>query len=311
MLEAANTGQDLYATVAARAFHTTFEDCLEHFPKDTPIVNENNSWRYATEDEIVNGSYDKLADGETDTYKDGKERRKKAKVILLGLMYGMNSKTIAEMLGCSMEEAEGIMSSVFDAFPKIKELIAERQNFARKHKYTSTIWGRKRRLPDIALPLYEFDFSGCPDAIKNDIEWQEENKRKWTQLLQSLKYRDRIRKKEELEKKFGLKIYFNQEKISRAERQVLNSIIQGSAADMSKKAIVAIHQNQELKDLGLRMLVPIHDEILVQCPLANAKRCKELFTYEMENCAKDKISLDIKVDPACSFAWYGDEISVK
>ena len=85
MIHAASTGQDLYSTVAARAFHTTYEDCLEHFPKDTPIkCEENGHWRYATEEEIKNNTFDKLANGATDTYDDGKKRRKQAKVILLG-----------------------------------------------------------------------------------------------------------------------------------------------------------------------------------------------------------------------------------
>ena len=78
-MEAINQGKDLYATVASHAFHTTYEECLEHFPKDTPIKQIGEDWYYA---DLSN--YDKLADGENDTYKDGKERRKQAKVILLG-----------------------------------------------------------------------------------------------------------------------------------------------------------------------------------------------------------------------------------
>lgn len=87
MIKDASEGKDLYSAVASKAFHTTYEECLEHFPKGTPIVERDGKWYYATNEEIKNKQYTKLANGETDTYKDGKERRKQAKVILLGKHY--------------------------------------------------------------------------------------------------------------------------------------------------------------------------------------------------------------------------------
>lgn len=72
-------GKDLYSEIAAASFHKTYEDCLEHFPKDSPIKKIGDKWYYANEQD-----YDKLADGEEDTYDDGKERRSQAKKILLG-----------------------------------------------------------------------------------------------------------------------------------------------------------------------------------------------------------------------------------
>ena len=79
---------------------------------------------------------------------------------------------------------------------------------------------------------------------------------------------------------------------------------------MTKKALIAVGTNKELKDLGFQLIVPVHDEILAQCPLANVKRCKEIFTYEMSNAARDKVDIKITVDPAISFAWYGEPIVV-
>ena len=57
----------------------------------------------------------------------------------------------------------------------------------------------------------------------------------------------------------GITILNNQGFIAEANRQVVNSIIQGSAADMSKRAMILIGQNEELKSLGYRMLFPVHD----------------------------------------------------
>lgn len=99
MLQAYRDGKDLYVEIASIAMHLPYNDCLEHFPKDTPIKkHDNGKWYYAkhkitgelaencdyTDVNIENYDYDKLADGETDTYKDGKERRNQAKKILLG-----------------------------------------------------------------------------------------------------------------------------------------------------------------------------------------------------------------------------------
>ena len=104
MLQAYRDGKDLYVEIAAIAMHVPYKKCLEHFPKGCPIKkNTDGKWEYAKlktgEEDGKNDfldlnyskidpelyDYDKLADGETDTYKDGKERRGQAKKILLGI----------------------------------------------------------------------------------------------------------------------------------------------------------------------------------------------------------------------------------
>lgn len=59
--------------------------------------------------------------------------------------------------------------------------------------------------------------------------------------------------------KDGITILNNKSFIAEALRQCLNSVIQGSSADMSKRAMILIGQNEELKQLGFRMLFPVHD----------------------------------------------------
>lgn len=76
-------GKDLYSEIASKSFNVSYEECLEHFPKGSYIKKVGDKWYYATESD-----YDKIADGETDTYKDGKERRSQAKSILLGRPIG-------------------------------------------------------------------------------------------------------------------------------------------------------------------------------------------------------------------------------
>ena len=63
-------------------------------------------------------------------------------------------------------------------------------------------------------------------------------------------------------KENGIDIVNNQGYIAEALRQCVNSTIQGGAADMSKRAMILIGQNEELKQLGFHMLFPVHDEII-------------------------------------------------
>ena len=230
MIHAASTGQDLYSTVAARAFHTTYEDCLEHFSKDTPIKkDETGHWRYATKEEVEENDFDKRANGETDTYDDGKKRRKQAKVILLGLMYGRGPKALAEQLGSDIDEAKSIMQSVYDAFPKIEQFDNDSKAGLKRTGYTTTLWGRKRRIPEARLPEYEFDFSECPEPFKSNLRWQSERMIDWQKQLKN-NYWD-IKKKTELKdewkKDFGAVVKENGALIARAERQTVNARIQG------------------------------------------------------------------------------------
>ena len=143
MLGAYAEGKDLYVEIASIANHKPYKLCLEHFPKGCPIKKtEDGHWIYAPlksgeEDGIETFDdlkrylspdfdpelydYDKLADGENDTYADGKARRTQAKSILLGVLYGRGVASIAEQLGCSTDKAQTIKNSVFRGFPAIKQ----------------------------------------------------------------------------------------------------------------------------------------------------------------------------------------------
>ncbi len=105
MLNAYRDGKDLYVEIAAISLHLSYKECLEHFPKGCPIKQIDGKWYYAKlksgEDDgksdftdldysninLEDYNYDKLADGETDVYKEGKDRRGQAKKILLGKHY--------------------------------------------------------------------------------------------------------------------------------------------------------------------------------------------------------------------------------
>jgi hypothetical protein len=65
--------------------------------------------------------------------------------------------------------------------------------------------------------------------------------------------------------------------------------------------------NQELRDLGFKMLIPVHDEIIAECPVENSARCAELMSQCMLNAGKD-LCVPLKCDTDAFYHWYGDKL---
>ena len=285
MLQAYREGKDLYASIASLAFNKPYEECLEFRPDGT-------------------------------TNKEGKERRSSAKSILLGILYGRGINSIAEQLHTTKQKAQQIQDRVFRGFPAIKQFEEDTIEMAETLGYVTTFWGRKRRLPEMQLPEFEFSWRegyGDVDPLSFDTEYvktevPEYLKEKYIAKLKKNPYKKRpIFEEANAE---GIWIIDNGGKIADATRQCVNSRIQGSAADMSKLAGININSNERLKELGFKLLVPIHDEYFSTCPRENAKECAELFSKCMCDAAKD-LNIPISVDAEITERWYGDVIRLE
>ena len=114
----------------------------------------------------------------------------------------------------------------------------------------------------------------------------------------------------EAAKQEGIEIKDNSLKKQDAERQCVNSVIQGTAGDQTKLALIDLVNNQELKDLGFKINLTVHDEILGECPIENAKRCAEILTYTMAHSLDKYIDMPFKCDAEFSKAWYGEKIDI-
>ena len=285
MIKAYKEGKDLYASIASIAFNKPYEECLEFRPDGT-------------------------------TNKDGKERRSSAKSILLGILYGRGINSISEQLHTTKEKAQEIQNKVFYEFPAIKQFEDDSIKMAEEVGYVTTFWGRKRRLPEMQLDEYEFKWEkgyGDLDPLSFDNEITEVEvpnsiKQKYLRKLKGAWGKKRKEIVEEA-RKDGIIITDNGGKIADATRQVVNSRIQGSAADMTKLAGKVLSSNERLKELGFKLLIPIHDEYLAECPIENAKECKELFAECMCKSAK-ALDLPMSVDVECSYKWYGESVEI-
>ena len=284
MLQAYQEGKDLYASIAALAFGTTYENCLEFRPDGT-------------------------------TNKEGKERRSSAKSILLGILYGRGINSIAEQLHTTKQKAQQIQDRVFRGFPAIKQFEDDTLYMARTYGFVTTYWGRKRRLPEMQLDEFEFKWKpgyGDVDPLSFDNEVTESEVPYEIQQAYIKKLRNNPFKKRPIIEQAaseGIIIIDNGGKIADATRQCVNSRIQGSAADLTKMAAVKIHKCERLKELGFRLLIPVHDEFIGECPEENAKECKELFAQCMCDAAVD-LGIPISCDVSVTRRWYGEEITV-
>ena len=76
-----------------------------------------------------------------------------------------------------------------------------------------------------------------------------------------------------------------------AERVALNTPIQGSAADLIKLAMIAVENALELSYPQAKLLLQVHDELIVECPEEMAPQVADLVSNEMERVAKLTVPL--------------------
>jgi DNA polymerase I-like protein with 3'-5' exonuclease and polymerase domains len=279
---------DLYPEVAATAFHMSPDECREFRPDGT--VN-----------------------------KEGKERRGKAKIIQLAMTYGQEAYSLAQSLGCSVKEAKQIQDNFFARFPGIKEFTNKTYEFAYHNGYVETVWGRRRHLPDMQLEPYEFSWI---DGVGNNFDLLDfENESQVQEVPQDIqdeysdaldkcfKWQDKA-KIIESAKQENIKIVDNTLKIADAERQAINTPIQGTASDMIKLSMVNLAHNEEFRKLGGKIVLQIHDELGIEGPEKNAKKLCEVFQKVMETSPQAKIKLPWRCDMVVCKCWNGEVINV-
>ena len=292
MLQAYLEGKDLYATIASKIYKMPYDECKEF-----------------------------RADGTVNP--EGKARRTSVKPVLLGLMYGRGVPSIAEQMKISTQEAQKIIDDFYIEFPKVKEFVDFAQTFARDYGFVETAWGRKRRLSDMQLPPIEikpciksysdnfdpFAFDAT-ELIPQDDYVSDEVYGKYYTLLNRARGRQQQQKVKDLALQEGYSIKDNRGFIEDAKRQCVNSIIQGSAADMTKLTMIKIFNDKELNELGYKLIIPVHDEVLGICPKENAKAVRDRLEYIMMHIVDGKFKIPMKCDIEVTERWYGEGIEI-
>ena len=179
--------------------------------------------------------------------------------------------------------------------------IDDTQEQAKKCGYVDGFYGRRRRLPDLLLPRFNVDFK-----IKLDERSKEYYKNLYLGKLTST---NKLKEQESIiadAKRKGIIIEDNRGKISKSGREIVNSVVQGSSADICKKALILIGTDEVLKKLDAKLELTIHDEQIISCPEENAYEASQRLVYLAKKAGED-LPIELLVDVAISKVWYGEE----
>jgi len=167
------------------------------------------------------------------------EMRRRAKMINFGLLYGMEAFGLASRLGIPREEAAHHIETYFEQFPDVKEFMQGVVRQARNQGYTTTLFGRRRYLPELKSDNYRIHQMG--------------------------------------------------------ERMALNAPVQGTAADIIKRAMIEL--DAAIRERGMRstLLLQVHDELVLEAPPEELDELKELTVEVMEGVAELAVPLVVDI----------------
>ncbi len=166
--------------------------------------------------------------------------RRIAKAINFGIIYGMGSQKLGEELGISTRVARDYIDAYYDRYRGVKRFKEKAIETAVKKGYVTTLFNRRRYLPDIS---------------HNN---------------------SRIR--------------------SEAERMAVNTPIQGTAADLIKKAMIQIHNRLAEERFQSKMLLQVHDELVLEVPEEEVERLISMIREEMEGVYPLRVPLKVDVN---------------
>ena len=170
-------------------------------------------------------------------------------MINFGLLYGMEAFGLADRLGISRYEAKTHVDAYFAQFQYVKDYMSDMVTAARNDGYTTTLFGRRRYLPELKSDNFRIRQMG--------------------------------------------------------ERMALNAPVQGTAADIIKKAMIELDRSIREEGMASALLLQIHDELIVEVPDDESFLAEKLVVDIMEGVAG--LDVPLKVD----VGWGSDLASVK
>ncbi len=173
-------------------------------------------------------------------------QRRHAKAVNFGIVYGISEFSLAEDIGVSRWEAKDYIDSYLAHYSGVREYMKNVVVDAREKGYTSTMYGRKRYIPELSASNFN------------------------------------IR--------------------SGAERIALNTPIQGTAADLIKLAMIRVENALNTYYPDAKLLLQVHDELIVECPKEMAEDVAELVSREMQAVAQ--LNVPLQAEAKFGESWY-------
>lgn len=172
--------------------------------------------------------------------------RSSCKAVNFGIVYGISDFSLAQDIGVSRKEAAEFIKTYLDSYPGIENYMSTIKQTAREQGYVTTLFGRRRAVPDIDSKTFK------------------------------------VR--------------------SAAERIAMNTPIQGTAADIIKIAMVRVRDRLKREGLESRLILQVHDELILEAPLREKDAAAKILTEEMENAFK--MDAPLVAEANCGASWY-------
>jgi DNA polymerase-1 len=163
------------------------------------------------------------------------DRRRAAKAINFGLMYGMSAFGLSRQLNIGRPEAQAYMDTYFLRYPGVKKFMDETREQAREKGYVETLFGRRLYLPDIRAG--------------------------------------------------------NMQRRQGAERAAINAPMQGTAADIIKRAMIEVDDWLRRDMPRAHLVMQVHDELVFEVPESDLERLRKAVVKRMSAAADLKVPL--------------------
>ncbi len=175
------------------------------------------------------------------------EERSKAKAVNFGIVYGISDYGLAEQIKVSRKVAKEYIDEYLKKYSGIKEYMDKINEEAQEKGYVTTIFGRRRNIPELKSQNF-------------------------------------------IIRQFG-------------SRAALNMPIQGTAADIMKLAMIEVERQIEERKLKAKLVLQIHDELLLEVPKNEEEEVKKMLEEAMEQIVELQVPLVAEVSTADD--WYG------
>lgn len=174
-------------------------------------------------------------------------QRRNAKAVNFGIVYGISSFGLSQGLSITKKEAAEYIEQYFATYPGVKRFLDNSVKEAREKGYATTLFGRRRPVPELASSNF-------------------------------------------MQRSFG-------------ERVAMNSPIQGTAADVIKIAMIRVHARLKAQGLKSRLILQVHDELLIETRREEAEQVRSILEQEMSRAADFSVPLEIDLHEGSD--WYG------
>ena len=157
------------------------------------------------------------------------ELRSRAKAVNFGIVYGIGAFSLSKDIGVTRAEADRYIKNYLATYPSVAEYMEKTIENAKKDGFVTTLYGRRRRLPELS-------------SSNGNL------------------------------RAFG-------------ERAARNAPIQGTAADIIKLAMIRVFDRLKADIPTAKLILQVHDELIVECDERDSERVCRLLETEMENAA--------------------------